>query len=133
MLDSIASIEIFAALIIVLCYVLKLFVRKIRFLGLSIVITLAIELMLNKVLFIYPTASVEFKILIAPLYSILCLFVLYGVSRLFHTSFDAYEYVFLFMVCAASHCILSSVVSFLSGYAEIFSYLFELIKKVFTF
>ena len=63
MLDSIASIEIFAALIIVLCYVLKLFVRKMRFLGLSIVITLAIELMLNKVLFIYPTASVEFKIL----------------------------------------------------------------------
>mgnify|MGYP003298042348 FL=1 len=63
MLYSIASIEIFAALIIVLCYVPKLFVRKIRFLGLSIVITLAIELMLNKVLFIYPTASVEFKIL----------------------------------------------------------------------
>ena len=115
MLYSIAYIEIFAALIIVLCYVLKLFVRKMRFLGLSIVITLVIELMLNKVLFIYPTASVEFKILIALLYSILCLFVLYRVSRVFHTSFDAYEYVFIFMACAASHCILSSVVSILSG------------------
>ena len=42
MLYSIAYIEIFAALIIVLCYFLKLFVRKMLFLGLSIVITLVI-------------------------------------------------------------------------------------------